>query len=74
VRHLAQTWPQKYKIHLAIAIPLTGFEGLQGCEMLRMPHCLDNRLTDGGEVVGTTNRPRSTPQKHKLSVSVTHFF
>jgi hypothetical protein len=25
-----------------------------GCEMLRMPHCLDNRLTDGSEVVSLT--------------------
>jgi hypothetical protein len=21
-----------------------------GCEMLKIPHCFDNRLTDGGEV------------------------
>jgi hypothetical protein len=25
--------------------------------MLRIPHCLDNRLTDGGEVVSLTRRP-----------------
>jgi hypothetical protein len=30
--------------------------------MLRMPPCLDNRLTDGGKVVSPTHRPRSTPQ------------
>jgi hypothetical protein len=24
--------------------------GLQGCEMLRIPHCRDSRLTDGSEV------------------------
>jgi hypothetical protein len=30
----------------------------------RIPHCLDNRLTDGG---------RSTPQKHYFSASGTHF-
>jgi hypothetical protein len=35
-----------------------------GCEMLRIPHCLDSRLTDGGKVVSPTHRPRSTPQKH----------
>jgi hypothetical protein len=40
--------------------------------MLRIPHCLDNRLTDGDEVVSPTHRPRSTPQKH-FSVSDTHF-
>jgi hypothetical protein len=31
--------------------------------MLRIPHCLDNRLTDGGEAVSPTHRPHSTPQK-----------
>jgi hypothetical protein len=25
--------------------------------MLRIPHCLDNRLTDGGKVVSPTHRP-----------------
>jgi hypothetical protein len=35
-----------------------------GCEILRIPHCLDNRLTDGGKVVSPTHRPRSTLQKH----------
>jgi hypothetical protein len=32
--------------------------------MFKIPHCLDNWLTDGGEVVSLTRRPRSTPQKH----------
>jgi hypothetical protein len=32
--------------------------------MLRIPHCLDNRLTDGGKVVSFTHRPRPTPKKH----------
>jgi hypothetical protein len=31
--------------------------------MLRIPHCLDSRLTDGGWVVSPTHRPHSTPQK-----------
>jgi hypothetical protein len=35
--------------------------------MLRIPHCLDNRLTDGGKVVSPTHRPlrgnRTTPRK-----------
>jgi hypothetical protein len=47
-------------------IPITGRGGLQGSEMLRMPHCLDSRLTDGGKVVSTTSRPRSSPQKIAL--------
>jgi hypothetical protein len=38
--------------------------GLWGCEMLRIPHCLDSRLIDGGKVVRLTHRLRSTPQKH----------
>jgi hypothetical protein len=33
---------------------------------------LDNKLTDGGEVVSPTHRSRSTPQKH-FSGSDTHF-
>jgi hypothetical protein len=38
-----------------------------------MPHFLDNRLTDIGKVVVLTHQPRSTPQKHYVSVSGTHF-
>jgi hypothetical protein len=34
---------------------------------------LDNRFTDGGEVVSPTHRLRSTPQKHYFSASGTHF-
>jgi hypothetical protein len=41
--------------------------------MLRIPHCLDNRLTDGGKVVSPLHRPRSTPQKHYLYAFGTHF-
>jgi hypothetical protein len=48
--------------------------GCEGCEMLRIPHCLDNRLIDGGKVVSPTNQPRCTPQKHYyFNVSGTHF-
>jgi hypothetical protein len=43
---------------------MTGYGELQDCEMLRIPHCLDNWLADGGKVVNPTHRPRSTPQKH----------
>jgi hypothetical protein len=45
-------------------IPRTGRGGLYVCEMLRTPHCLDNRLTDGGEDVGLTRQERCIPQKH----------
>jgi hypothetical protein len=41
--------------------------------MLRMPHSLDSWLTDGGKVVTPTQRPRSTPQKHYVPASGTHF-
>jgi hypothetical protein len=34
--------------------------------MLRIPHCLDSRLIDGGEVDSLMRRPRSTPQKDLL--------
>jgi hypothetical protein len=42
--------------------------------MLRIPHCLDNRLIGGGKVVSPTHRPYFTPQKHYyFKVSGTHF-
>jgi hypothetical protein len=36
------------------AITETGCGGPLGCETLRVPHFLDNRLTDGGEAVSLT--------------------
>jgi hypothetical protein len=38
------------------AIPVTGRGGPQGCETWKFPHILDNRLTDGGEVVSLRRR------------------
>jgi hypothetical protein len=38
------------------AIPVTGRGDPCGCETSRLPHFLDNRLTDGGEV-SLTRRP-----------------
>jgi hypothetical protein len=32
--------------------------GLLGCQMLRIAHCLTNRLTDGGQAVGLMHRRR----------------
>jgi hypothetical protein len=32
--------------------------------MLRIPHCLDNRLIDGGKVVSLMHRPHFISQKH----------
>jgi hypothetical protein len=34
--------------------------------MLRIPHCIDKRLTDGGEVVSPMQQPHSAPQKKKF--------
>jgi hypothetical protein len=48
------------------AIAVTGLGDLEECGMLRIPHCLDNRLRDGSEVVGLARLPRFTPQKHFL--------
>jgi hypothetical protein len=43
------------------------------CDMLRIPHCLEDRLTNGGKVVSSEHRPHFTPQKH-ISVCGTHFY
>jgi hypothetical protein len=32
--------------------------------MLRIPHCLYSRLTDGGTFLSLTQQPHFTPQKH----------
>jgi hypothetical protein len=40
-----------------------------GCETSRLPHFLDNRPTDGGEVVSLTRRPPFTSRK----IPATHF-
>jgi hypothetical protein len=47
-------------------VPITGRGGPLGCEILRIPHCLDNRLIDGGKFVSPMHRPNVTPQKHFL--------
>jgi hypothetical protein len=45
------------------AIHLSGCGGPQGCETSRLPHFLDNRLTDGGKVVSLTRRQPFVPQE-----------
>jgi hypothetical protein len=47
-------------------ILLTDSGGLLGCQMLKIPYGLENRLTAGGEFVILKHRLRSTPQKHSL--------
>jgi hypothetical protein len=37
--------------------PLQALEAQWAVETSRLPHFLDNRLTDGGEVVSLTRRP-----------------
>jgi hypothetical protein len=42
---------------------VTGGGGPQDCEASRLPHCLDNRLTDDGEVISLTRRPPFAARK-----------
>jgi hypothetical protein len=47
------------------AIHVTGRGGPYVCEMSRLPHFLDSRLIDGGEVVSLTRRPATLyPQEY----------
>jgi hypothetical protein len=39
--------------------------------MLRIQHCLDNRLIDGGKVVSPTHLPDFTPRNIPVLISVT---
>jgi hypothetical protein len=41
--------------------------------MLRIPHYVDNRVTEGGKVFIHTNQPRYTLHKHYFSLSGPHF-
>jgi hypothetical protein len=51
------------------AISLRARGGPWGCETSGLSHFLDNRLTDGGEVVSLTRRPPFIPRK----IPRTHF-
>jgi hypothetical protein len=52
------------------AIHLTDRGGPYGCETPRLPHFLDNRLTDGSEVVRLTRRPHLTTGRFLVLISV----
>jgi hypothetical protein len=45
------------------AIPETGRGGPQGSETSRLPHFLENRLKDGGEIVSLTRSQPFLPQE-----------
>jgi hypothetical protein len=52
-----------------IAIPVTARVDPYGCEMSRLQHFLDDRFTDGSEVVSLICQPALTPRK----IPGTHF-
>jgi hypothetical protein len=49
--------------HKGKAILVTGHEGPLCCETSRIPHFLDNRLTDSGKNPSLKRRPPFTPQE-----------
>jgi hypothetical protein len=72
VLHRVSTWPTQVchdyvhlpKKHVKCEdIPVTGREGPYDWETSRIPHFVDNRLTDGGEVVSPTRLTPFTPQE-----------
>jgi hypothetical protein len=63
----------KVKKSKSKVMSLTGRVGIEDCEMLRIPHYLDNQLSDCGKFVSFTHRPRSTLQKKDFSAVDTHF-
>jgi hypothetical protein len=52
------------------AILVTGREGPYDCETWKIPRFLDNRLTDGGEVVSPTRQPPLPPGRFLILISV----
>jgi hypothetical protein len=53
------------------AIPGTGCGGIEDCEMLMIPHCLDNRLTVKCDILATCNSTygpvRTSQEAHSFS-------
>jgi hypothetical protein len=45
------------------SIPVKGRGGPEVYETSRLPHFVDNRLSDDGEVISLTRRPPFTPQE-----------
>jgi hypothetical protein len=44
--------------------------GPKGCETSKLPYFLNNKLTDGGEVVSVMRRPRFTQGTFLVLISV----
>jgi hypothetical protein len=57
------TFPQPAVKKKGEATPVTCHGGPQGCGTSRLPHFLDNRLINGGQVVSLARRPLFTPQE-----------
>jgi hypothetical protein len=57
-------------------IPITGRGGLQGSETLRIPHCLDSRLTVNCDILATcssTYSPvRTSQEAHSVSIKYSY--
>jgi hypothetical protein len=55
------------------AVPISTIGYLYGCEMLMIPHCIDNRLTVNCEILATcssTYRPvRTSQEAHSVSIN-----
>jgi hypothetical protein len=69
---------QRYKLPLkklkyTKAIFPTGRGGLSICEMLRISHFLEDRVTDGGKFAASRAGHRFTPQKYYFSIASIHF-
>jgi hypothetical protein len=68
---LSLTTPHEINIYIykGKAIPVRGREGPWDCETSRLPHFLDNQLSDGGQVVSLMRQSPFTPRK----IPGTHF-
>jgi hypothetical protein len=60
------------QVYKSKVISVTGHGGLHVCEMLRIPHFLDSRLTDCSMFANLTHRQRFTLQKCYFSASGPH--
>jgi hypothetical protein len=63
VVHFRKTASIHKRIKKGKAIPVTGRGRPLSCETSSLERFLDNRLTDGGEVVSLTRWPPFTPRK-----------